>query len=71
MNGINSIVEGTEYKLFEDLYVNKESIIFIPQHIEFENSFKMNIQNWLISWNLSAYFVSRIHFWIKFITKCI
>ena len=40
MKGINFIVEGTEYKLFEDLYVIKESIIYIPHHIKLDNSLK-------------------------------
>ena len=38
MKGINFIVEVTEFKLFEDLDVNKESIIFILNHIELDNN---------------------------------
>ena len=40
MKGINFIVEGIEYKLFEDLYVNKESIVSTPHNIKLDNSLK-------------------------------
>ena len=40
MKELNFINEGTKYTLFEDLNVNKESIVFIPQQIEFDNSLR-------------------------------
>ena len=40
IKGINFITEGTKYTLFENLNVNKEIIIFIPQRIEFDNSLR-------------------------------
>ena len=38
IQGVDFIVEGIEYKIFENLSVNKESNIFIPLHIDFDNS---------------------------------
>ena len=71
MKGINFIVEGTEYKLFEDLYVNKESIIFYHNMLSSIIVWEVNIQNWSISWNLSANIMSKIHLMNKIITKLI